>query len=233
VLSIYTHYFAVFAILSNWFFLLWLSCCGKSQRNYVMHPYWWLANVVVFISYVPWGLSLLQLVQSFDLIGGKGVFNWIPNMSWQTVPSLFWSFITLHDVHATGVVGSWLLALLMLLLSGFVVFRDRNPFALGMLVVAYGWVPIALASVISIVVPVLTTRYLAFCAMALPMIFSVAMAYSNWRHTVVAVVVILLIQAPGVSSVYQQSDDLNFSRSSQDFPMKRVAEKLKNRLFQG
>ncbi|WP_409316040.1 glycosyltransferase family 39 protein [Pseudomonas sp. KCJK9016] len=235
VLSIYTHYFSVLAILSNWMFLCWLSGGRTSKHNYMMYPAWWVANVCILIFYIPWSLQLLHLVHAFDLIGSHGAFSWIPKITFQTIPSLFWSFITLHDVRAVEVPVSWTLTVLILSLSWFIVVRDKKPFALGTLVVACGWIPVVVSLVISVVVPVLTARYLAFCAMFLPMIVAVAITYSNLRHAIVVVVavVVVLIQLPGVISVYQQSDDLNFSRNSKDFPMERVAEKLKSSTVSG
>jgi mannosyltransferase len=233
VLAMYTHYLAALAILSNWVYLVFMSVRSTREYKYVMHPLWWVANAFVAVSYIPWAFSLLHLLQTANLVGPNGAFAWVPHVSYQTIPSLFWAFVTLQNVHAEEIMGCWLLTFLILVLSWFIVFRDKSPFSFGMLIVSYLWTPLIVALVVSTAVPVITTRYFAYCAMAVPMIIAIAIAYSRWRYVVVTVVLMMLIEVSGVLSVYQQRDDLNYSRAPQDFPMEKLAEKLKRSIVSG
>lgn len=233
VLAIYTHYFAALAIASSWVYLFFLSVRSTRGHKYVLHPLWWWANLFIAISYVPWAFSLLHLLSTVNLIGQNGLFAWIAPVSYQTIPSLFWAFFTLQNVHVSDVLGCWLLTFLVLSLSWFVVYRDKNQFSLSMLVVSYLWTPMIVAMSISFLVPMITIRYLAFCSMAVPMIVAVAIACSNWRYMVAVLALMLLVEVPGVLSVYQQVDDLNYSRSPQDFPMEKLGGKLKNSIASG
>ncbi|MFJ4194318.1 glycosyltransferase family 39 protein [Pseudomonas sp. NPDC089534] len=223
VCLLYTHYFAVFVIFSHWAYLVWLVVAGGGKENYFLRRSWWLANGVIVLMFIPWLIVMVCLFSAFDVTGSTGAFNWVPTVTLESFPSLLWSFLILNDGQGLKFWLFWGLPLVMLLLSVVAVCRDASELKVGALFVLHLFVPIVTVILLSFFVPMWVVRYLAFSAVAVPVVVVVSIFALGAGGRVSILLLLVIVQLPGVYFVYQQKDDFNYSRNAVEFPLQQIA----------
>jgi 4-amino-4-deoxy-L-arabinose transferase-like glycosyltransferase len=196
--AFYTHYFAALCVLVHWLF--WWQARGLSIRT------WVLANSAIVALYLPWVPSL-----SHQLLQGEGL-EWIPRLTWQSVLTAGWQFTVISD--SVPALSWWrvVATLLILACAVLVMMEDQPKRRYRVLLVSYFWVPVLCVLLLSLFKPLFFSRYLAFAAIALPLI--AALALDSWgrrfRTSVFAVVALLVFaESQGLRAVYAQTDEMN------------------------
>jgi mannosyltransferase len=100
----------------------------------------------------------------------------------------------------------------MLLISGWIVVRDTNPYHFNTLLVSYALVPLLAVFLVSFELPLFSARYFVFAAVGVPLILGIALdrlaqRYRGWALSVL--VLLIGLQGVGLFNVYTQHNKLN------------------------
>lgn len=202
--GLYTHYFALFAIMAHWLYLLTLQPIKewKLGKSLWLSPVWWLANLAIVILYLPW---LPNFMGQFTR--GQGI-GWIPKTTLYTFPSGIWQFFTYTDARALTAIIYFALPILVLVASVYILFGDKDKLHGKRLIVFYTLLPVLLTILVSIKKPIYQDRYLAFAAVGVYMIC--AMAIDKLSHQRRAIFytfasVLIIVELIGIRNVYHQA----------------------------
>ncbi|MHC8328661.1 glycosyltransferase family 39 protein [Pseudomonas sp. LB1P83] len=232
-LAMYTHYFAMLALLSHWVYLGVLNWKRRGECKYLTHPVWVIGNVALFVLYLPWLLSLAKLIINMKLVGSNGAFWWIPGISFNSFPSIIWEFFILHKGRDLNLFVYCLIPFAIVVGAIYGVKCDRGAHKFSVLIVSYTFFPLLMAAIVSIAVPIWNVRYLGFSSIGVPIILAIALGHTRWCYRVTIIGLLAVLQVVGLLNVYSQSDDLNFSRDKRRFPFETVLETVRERAVSG
>lgn len=210
--ALYTHYFAGLALATHWVYLLWLRL--RRGRAEVWAPAWWAATGMIGVLFVPWLPSLLAQLQHTGLSLG-----WLPAVTPGTVPELIWKFSVVTDARSlpTGLWLAW--PLLAAVLAVALVTRERMALEPAALMLAAVGVPLLVAGLISLKIPMLYPRYLMYAAGALPLWVALAVDRGIPRFNVCALTGFGLwvgLSAVGVYNVSGAQERIDFDQRAED-----------------
>ncbi|MMZ52798.1 hypothetical protein D3C81_416590 [compost metagenome] len=169
VLSFYTHYFTIFALVAHWLTLVILSIKQSTTIRYLSQPIWWLANLIIIIAYLPWLMVLINLLSHISELRVGGDVGWIPNVTWRDLPAMYWRFITgSNGLHYPSFI-HW--AFPVFLISMAFLFQ-YNLCHSRILVLCNLTAPIILVFLISWFMPLFIDRYLFFASINIPVILA-------------------------------------------------------------
>lgn len=235
--ALYTHYFAIFCVLSHWAYLSILALQRSPSTRYFFRPAWWLANISIAIFYSPWLISLFdELFFNFDKFKSAGDILWVPTPTVQTLPSAIWRFFSVRDGLELAPLGYLLFPLFISAVAILGAFQLKSRFKFGLLLSLYTFLPILVVFLISFIFPVFIERYVVFAALGLPMLLAVAISRLLDRAPVLALSAILLIvsvQLMGLQTLYTQQDDLDDPRNEQDTPIDDIVTYIDERYLEG
>src|SRR5471032_1995685 len=149
----YTHYFTALCVLAHWFYLLTVRSQTPEKSRLVLRASWWITNVAIVVMFLPWISNLVDLLEHMDELRVGGDVGWIAAVTWNSLPSTLWQFLTLEDQETLAWPVFWLVPLLLIAVAVVVAVRDRSPHRFHVLLVAYTFVPLAVILLISIWVP--------------------------------------------------------------------------------
>lgn len=173
--GLYTHYFALLGVAAHWIYLL-MSGCVTAQGGHpqILRRSWLTANIAAAGLFLPWLPTLVRQLSNTASLG------WISPVAWSSIPSVFLRYLMPY----TGTQGFACLGITLgvLVVSGYCIARDRHPQRFATLVVVYLWAPLLLVFVASLAMPLLIERYLAFSALALPILAAISVDDVMHRH---------------------------------------------------
>lgn len=201
----YTHYFALFALMAQWLFLLTLGPVKnwKIGKTLWLSPAWWGSNIAIVLLYIPW---IPNFIAQFTR--GQGI-GWIPKTTIYTLPSGIWQFFTYTDARALPSVVYFALPLIVLAASAYILIGDKEEGSRGKrLVVLYALLPIILTIAVSLKKPIYQDRYLAFAAVGIYMIIAMAIDKLARKRQILfysLAALVVVIELIGISNVYRQA----------------------------
>ncbi|NWA27015.1 glycosyltransferase family 39 protein [Pseudomonas gingeri] len=235
--ALYTHYFALFCVLSHWVYLSILALQKNPPTRPVFRSAWWLANISIALLYVPWLISPIDEIffntEQFRI--GGDIF-WIPKPTAYTLPSSIWKFFSLRDRLDLFTPGNLLFPLFICALALAGAFQIKGRFKFGLLLSLHTFLPIFSVFLLSFIFPVFMERYVAFAALGLPMLLAVAISRLANRTPLLALSAILLIlsvQLIGLQTLYAQQDELDDPRNEQANPIDEIVAYIDERFLQG
>lgn len=166
-----------------------------------MRPSWWVANAAIALIFIPW---LPSLIQQMKYSG----FDWIPASEIKTIFGVFWQFLNANEGTGYAPVTFYSLAVLLMLMSVFIVIEGNRLGKKYALLVTMAWGPIGLIIVVSIFKPLFVYRYFQMCAFAYSMIAAAVLDRLLERSYFVFLTVLALvayIQIDGLSVVYAKN----------------------------
>lgn len=232
-MAMYTHYFAMLALLSHWAYLGALSLRRRSECQYLTHPAWVIGNVASFALYLPWMVILIKLIMNMKVFGSSGAFWWVSGVSFNSFPSIIWEFFILYKGRDVNVFVYYFVPFAVVLGTGYWVWCDRGIHKFSVLMTSYTFFPLLMAAVVSIVVPIWNVRYLGFSSIGVPIILAIALGQTRLYYRVAIVGLLTVLHGVGLLNVYSQRDELNYSRDKRDFPFKEVLEVVKESAASG
>ena len=235
--ALYTHYFAIFCVLSHWTYLSILAFQGNHPTRPIFRWAWWLANISIAFLYVPWLINLIdELFLNFDKLKVSGDILWVPDPTLSTLPSSLWMFFSVRNGLEFFTAGYLLFPLFITALALAGAFQIKSRFKFGLLLSLYTFLPILVVFLISFIFPVFVERYVSFAALGIPMLLSVAISRLLGRFPILALSTLLLIisiQLIGLQTLYAQQDDLDDPRNEQDAPLDDIVAYIDERYLEG
>ncbi|KIH81706.1 glycosyltransferase family 39 protein [Pseudomonas batumici] len=235
--ALYTHYFAIFCLLSHWAYLSILALQKAPATRHFFRSPWWLANIAIALLYVPWLISLVdELFFNFAAFKSGGDILWVPKPTAYTLPSSIWRFFSIRDRRDFFTLGYLLFPLFITALAIVGAFQLRHRFKFGVLLSLHTFLPILAVFLLSFLFPVFVERYVAFAALGLPMLLAVAISRLVDRAPVPALSAILLIvsvQLMGLHTLYAQQDDLDDPRNERANPIDDIVAYIDERFLDG
>ncbi|WP_313058366.1 glycosyltransferase family 39 protein [Pseudomonas rhodesiae] len=201
VAGLYTHYFTVTCAFAHWLYLAFLTSTQPKGERCLMRPSWWVANAAIALIFIPW---LPSLIQQMKYSG----FDWIPASEIKTIFGVFWQFLNANEGTGYAPVTFYSLAVLLMLMSVFIVIEGNRLGKKYALLVTMAWGPIGLIIVVSIFKPLFVYRYFQMCAFAYSMIAAAVLDRLLERSYFVFLTVLALvayIQIDGLSVVYAKN----------------------------
>ncbi len=218
VAALYTHYYAVLAALAHWLYLIVLRVHPCIRKRYITAMTWWVCNVLIVIAYVPWLFSLFDLLKNYEKLKAVGGVSWLGRGSIYTIPDTFWLFFTLYSPFKTSVALYALVPLLMLLVVGRVVVKDRTHVRGCTGLALYLFVPMVSLFCLSLFMPAYIERYVAFSAIGFPLLFAIGVASLSRKSIVKAallLVAVLGMEGVGLAMIYSQQGEMGYGKSHQ------------------
>ncbi|WP_455926233.1 glycosyltransferase family 39 protein [Pseudomonas putida] len=210
--ALYTHYFAGLALVTHWAYLLWLRL--RRGRPEVGAPAWWAATGMIAVLFVPWLPSLsAQLQHTGQSLG------WLPAITAGTVPELVWKFTVVTDARALPTLFWLAWPLLGAGLAIALVVRERTALEPAALLLAAVGVPMLVAGLISLKVPLLYPRYLIYAAGALPLWVAIALDRAMPHFKVGALTGLGLwlgVSSVGVNKVFDARERIDIDQRPED-----------------
>ncbi|MEE1886966.1 hypothetical protein [Pseudomonas carassii] len=118
-IGLYTHYFTMLAVAAHWFYLLlfFLISAGRLIRQ----RGWWVCNVMIAFAYLPWLPSLIAQLANVTWVG------WLPAVTFNTLPSTLWVFLTLNDGLGYSKWLFWLAPMVLVVACVKIALSDKRP----------------------------------------------------------------------------------------------------------
>lgn len=208
--GLYTHYFALLAVMAHWLYLLTLrKSANEPHLRLVLQPEWWAANIAAAVLFFPW---LPSFIAQLAHTGGLG---WIRPVTLYSVPSALWQYLILNDGKALPAILYWALVPLLLMLCAYCVARDSHPQRPSVLMVIYLWAPLLVTFAVSLHLPLFIARYFLFSALALPVLLGIGLDRLMIAHRWLAILGLLFlvgIEATGIRNLYGEYDHTNDDR---------------------
>lgn len=201
--AFYTHYFAALCVLVHW---LYWSGLGTGQPVALPARQWLMANVAIVALYLPW---LPHLIDQMRRMNG---LEWVPPTTWSMLPGLVSECTAMISAVDSGLWWALLLCAVMIACCLTALFKDRVERRSTVLLISYFFVPAITVFLVSLVVPVFVSRYLAFAAVGLPLIAALALEGMAKHRPVIALICLSLfaaLEVQGVLTVYAQQDASN------------------------
>ncbi|MGO4002172.1 glycosyltransferase family 39 protein [Pseudomonas fluorescens] len=225
--AFYTHYFAALCVLVHW---LYWSGLGSGEPVLLPVRRWLLVNVAIVLLYMPWLPNFVEQARTM-----KGL-EWIPPMTWQTLPD----FIGQSTVMTTPAEGGWwgglIVSALMIVCAVRVLTDRRIDRRSALLLVAYFFVPVVVVFLLSWAVPIFIPRYLVFAAVGLPMLVAITLDRIAARWPIAALLCLCLFAAAqwsGLQRVYAQQDGLNGTLPRKLVRLDSIAEGIRREFQAG
>lgn len=189
IVSIYTQYYAFFVIISHWLILVlytkeilkfkWFNLLKKNIG--VFDKKWILANLAIFLSYLPW--FPVAYKQVTRITGNYWIRpEWI---TWRTVPNnvlQFASYTHFDAIFNQGLLGKiiYLAVVLLAIFGGFYLFKNKEKAKTALSLYIFGFLPMILVYVLSeIRQPIYQDRYFPFSAVAIFAIWGITVSTIN------------------------------------------------------
>lgn len=198
--AFYTHYFAVLCALAHWLFMLLMS--GEAGRRYVWSKAWWLCNLSIALMFLPWLPTLLAQMAN------PGAVSWIPEVTLHSVPSTLWQFLALEPGTGHAWPVFWLLPLSIAGLSLVIARADDAPSKPCWLILAFTWIPLLAAWLLSYALPLFMARYLLFTSSGLVIVLAVLLDRQASRQVSVAIAMAALIVSLNVAGLHRTYAEL-------------------------
>ncbi len=201
--AFYTHYFAVLAALCHWIYLGVIRVQRGYRFRHIQRPGWWLANLAIFVLYLPWLPNLFDLMQHMEQLKVGGDVGWEPPVTLSSLPAMLWSWLIQDDGENLPWPVFAALPMTLLMLAAVAVMRDRSVSRGSVLLALYTGLPLLLVFAVSFITPVFIERYLTAYALGLPLLAALAIdrLYSRVRPLALAVLVSLVgVQLVGVNN---------------------------------
>lgn len=235
--ALYTHYLAILCALSHFLYLLMLRFKPDPTLHYLSRPMLWVTYAAISLLYIPWLIVLVDelFVHTEELKIGGDIF-WIPALTPYTLPSSIWKFLTLRGAEVLPVTFYLLLPILVVVASVWVALKDNGRWQFGVLLLIYTFFPLVAVALVSIQFPMFVERYMAFAAMGIPMLLALALARVAHRHFVLAVIgvgVLVSLQCAGISTLYQQRDELDDPRNEASHPLDDMVTRINESAIAG
>lgn len=213
--AFYTHYFAALCVMVHW--LYWWQ--SRSALRSLATRSWILANVVIFVLFLPWfPLVFNQFTEGPSL-------GWISPVTWQSLVAVAWLFMVTKGPVIDSIFWGGLTTVLVIICSARIL-KNRIGFPASVLLVGYFFVPVSTVLLLSLFKPMFVPRYLGFAAVGLPLIIAAALA-SWWpqrRPLVIGLMAFFLMgEMQGVSAIYGQTDDMNGTDFRKTMGLERLA----------
>lgn len=204
-LGLYTHYFAVLAIVAFWVYFIVLQNPKQWRLNatILLSLKWWLANLAALGLFLPWAPTALAQIRR-----GQGL-GWLPKASIHSFHDAVWQFFTFTDARQIVMIFYWIVPILIIAAAIYLIITDRTKEKYARLLVSYSFVPIALALLVSIQKPIFHERYFAFASIGIFMLVAIALSRLAGKRRwlfVVFTVGIISLECIGVRNVYSQSN---------------------------
>jgi hypothetical protein len=169
---------------------------------------------MIGVLFVPWLPSLLAQLQHTE-----SSLGWLPAVTPGTVPELIWKFSIVTDARSLPVV-LWLAwPSLAAVVAVTLVIRERLALEPAALLLAAVGVPMLVAGLISLKIPMLYPRYLMYAAGALPLWGALALDRGIPRFNVCSLAGLGLwvgVSAVGVYDVYGARERIDFDQGPED-----------------
>lgn len=201
--GLYTHYFSIFCVLSHWVYLLLIRLPNYGGHRYIGNPRWWLTNLMIALLYLPWLSVVFKQLETFGV-------GWIQPVSSYSLPSALWRFLTVNDGRGSNVFVYWLVPILYLLAGSVVWWQDGSRYAVQTLIVICGFLTVFVVFLFSFYIPVFVERYLFFSAVMMPLLVAIALDKLSRKWVfAMALCVLSVVEASGISHVYSQQHTMN------------------------
>lgn len=202
--GLYTHYYAALVVIAMWIYLLVMQKPThiRFNKSIILSGRWWLANIVALLLFIPWVPNMIA-----QLRRGQGL-GWLPKTSLQTFHDTIWQYLTFTDAHKLIVYLYWLVPILIIALSIYLVFSDKGIHKYSRLLVSYSFVPIIIALAVSLQKPIFHERYFVFVAVGIYLIIAISVDKLAGKRTWLLVLLSALVigtELIGVRNVYAQS----------------------------
>lgn len=190
-LGLYTHYFTVLCAAAHWLYLLCIK--DADDRRPLCRRPWWLCNIMIALTFLPW------LPSMWGQVANRNWIAWIPPVTLDTLPRTVWIFLTLDEGRSVPGWLFWMLPLVVVLVCVAVVVRDKRPWKPTGLILSFSYVPLLLAWLVSCVVPLYFIRFLSFAAPGLPILIGLLLAKAVERSRLALVLVAACVAVEMVS----------------------------------
>lgn len=229
--GLYTHYFAVVGVMVHWLFLLVSrNLAGDDGPRLILRPAWWIANLAAALLFLPWlPMFVAQLGQSSNL-------GWIGPVTLDSIPSVFWQYLTLDNGAELPAAVRWALVMAIAAVCVWCVKRDRQPQRLSLLLVVYLWAPLLVVFLVSLQFPLFVARYFLFSALGLPMLLGIALdglAGDHRRLAVLGLMALIACEVLGLRNLYGEYDTTNADGRKTRERINLIAELIERRYQPG
>lgn len=223
--ALYTHYFAVLAVLAHWLYLIVLRLHPAVRARHVTGKVWWTCNVLIAVAYIPWLFSLVDLLKNYAKIEAVGSVAWLSAGTRYTLADTVWRFFLLKSPQSISAVGYWLVPAVMVMIAGWIMLRDRTKYRFSILLVLFSFVPMLSLFCLSLFMPAYLERYVAFSAAGLPLLLAVAVTYLGGRHAVAAALLfcaVVGLELFGLKATYSQQSEMGYVKSREVVRLEQV-----------
>lgn len=218
VAALYTHYYAILAVLVHWFYLIALRLHPTVRAPHVTGIVWWGSNALIALAYIPWMFSLVDLLRHYAQIKEAGGVGWLAVGTVYTLPDTLWRFLTLKSSSALSVSAYWLLPLTMVMICGWIVYLDRTKYRLSILLTLFSFLPMLVLFILSLFMPAYLERYVAFSALGLPVLLALAvggLSKKNGAMAALLFVAVIGLEAVGLRAIYNQQSEMGYLESAE------------------
>lgn len=236
VAALYTHYYAILAALAHWLYLIVLRFHPAVRATHVTGQVWWGCNVLIALAYIPWLFSLVDLLRNYAQIEAAGSVAWLAVGTVYTLPDTLWRFFTLKSSLEISMPWYWGLPLMMMTITGWIVYLDRTKYRLSILLACFSFFPMWLLFCISLLMPAYLERYLAFSAVGLPLLLAIAVDGVARKHRAVAVllfVAVVGVEWVGLRAIYSQQGDMGYVRNADVIRFEKVFDYISSHRSEG
>jgi hypothetical protein len=195
--ALYTHYFAVFAILAHWMYVVFFARRAGERA-------WWLANVAAALVFLPW---LPSAFAQFTRVQEK---FWVVPVTVSTLPNTVMQHLFYADGDSLGVPGLVVLALVGLAWLLVTAREDREHRDAWELLIAYTLCGPILVFLLSFKRPIYTERCFVYASpgfylLLAALCFRTRLFREKWNLRVATVSMVLLFFCVGILNVNLQS----------------------------
>ncbi|MCP1505013.1 putative membrane protein [Pseudomonas marginalis] len=224
--ALYTHYYAILAAMAHWLYLIVLRLHPAVRARHVTGTVWWTCNVLIAIAYIPWLFSLVDLLKNYSKIQAVGSVAWLSRASPYSLPDTVWRFFTLNSPKSFSMVGYWLVPVVLLVITGWIVSLDRTKYRFSILLMFFAFVPMLSLFVVSLFIPAYLVRYVAFSALVLPLILGAAVTYLSSRQVAATLLFFAVIglELFGLQANYRQESDMSYVKSTEVVRMRQAID---------
>ncbi|TFY92716.1 hypothetical protein DYL59_01795 [Pseudomonas kairouanensis] len=218
VAALYTHYYAILAAVVHWLYLIVLRLHPSVRAPHVTAATWWACNGLIALAYIPWLISLVDLIRHYALIEAAGSVAWLDVGTVYTLPGTLWKFFTLKSSLGSSVLGYWSMPFAVVLITAWVVWRDRTKYRFSLLLALFSFIPMGLLFCLSLLMPAYLERYVAFSAVGVPMLLAVAVAGLSEKRLALAAllfVAVIGLEWVGLKVTYRQQGEMGYVKSAE------------------
>lgn len=234
--SLYTHYYAVLGVLAHWLYLIFLRFGSPIKARHVVSPAWWFCNVLIFVAYIPWLFSLVDLLRNYAKIEAVGSVAWLHRGDVHTLPGSLWMFFTLQPQRSLFWAFYWLLPLALSVSVGAVVYFDRTPYRTYVLLAIFTFFPMLALFCVSLFMPAYLERYVAFAAIGLPVLLAITVVSVSHKYFSTGCLIffcVLALELVGLRFNYIQQGEFGYFKSKYVTPFPVVFDYISSHRREG